>query len=274
MPRADGEVRAEVARAEALLERVEALPDARARATAVDCVEALVRLYGEALARVMRHAEGTPLAGALADDELVSHLLLVHGVHPVDVGTRVARALAEVRPYLRSHGGNVELVEIRDGVARVRLAGSCHGCPSSRATLRAAIEDAVRRAAPDLDGVEAEGVTDAPAGAASAWAPAGTLAELPLGAPHLRTVAGRRLLFLRVPEAAYAYGDRCPACGADLTAATLADGALGCPACGRHYDVRGAGRCLDARGPGLEPVPLLVGAGGAVRVALPAEGAA
>jgi Fe-S cluster biogenesis protein NfuA len=98
--------------------------------------------------------------GVDPSDELVSHLLLVHGLHPEDVETRVAQALEEVRPYLGSHGGDVELLGVADGIARVRLVGTCDGCPSSTATLRYAIEEAVAKAAPELDGVEAEGVAE------------------------------------------------------------------------------------------------------------------
>jgi Fe-S cluster biogenesis protein NfuA len=63
-----------------------------------------------------------------------------------------------VRPYLATHGGNVELVRVERGVAHVRLQGTCHGCPSSTATLTQAIEQAVFKAAPDLEQVTAEGV--------------------------------------------------------------------------------------------------------------------
>jgi Fe-S cluster biogenesis protein NfuA/nitrite reductase/ring-hydroxylating ferredoxin subunit len=271
----DAEVRAHVARTESLLARLESGADPAA-APALEAVEALVQLYGEALARVMTHATRTGLAGALVDDEVVSHLLLVHGLHPVDVHTRVARALDEVRPYLRSHGGGVDLLEVRDGVARLRLDGSCRGCPSSRATMRAAIEDAVRRAAPELEGVEADGVDAAPADgppAGLAWTVAGALADLAGDAPRVRRVNGEPVLFLRVDGAAYAYAPACPACGASLEAAALVGADLCCPACGGRYDVRQAGRPLDGAGARLEPIPLLVGDAGVVRVAVRARAA-
>jgi Fe-S cluster biogenesis protein NfuA len=134
-----------VGRAEAALDAIEDDP----RATAA--LQAVVELYGEALARLMAGAD--PL-----EDELVSHLLLLHDLHPVDVETRVARALEEVRPYLGSHGGGVELLGVADGVVRLRLDGTCNGCPSSRVTLSSAIEEAVLRAAPEVERVEAEGV--------------------------------------------------------------------------------------------------------------------
>jgi len=94
----------------------------------------------------------------------------------VDVETRVARALEEVRPYLQSHGGNVELLGIDGGVARLRLQGSCQGCPSSIMTLKLAIEEAIRKAAPDLEGIEAEGLAEPPP-RPPAFVPAATIAR-------------------------------------------------------------------------------------------------
>ena len=121
----------------------------------VELVQALVELYGEGLARIVAH-DPACVAG-VADDEVVSYLLLLHGLHPIAVEERVLGALAEVRPYLEQHGGDVELLGIDDGVARLRLQGTCNGCASSTATLKLAIEDAIQRAAPDIDAVEAEG---------------------------------------------------------------------------------------------------------------------
>ena len=52
-------------------------------------------------------------------------------------------ALDSVRPYMESHGGDVELLGIEDGVARMRLVGHCKGCPASEATLELAIKKAL-----------------------------------------------------------------------------------------------------------------------------------
>jgi Fe-S cluster biogenesis protein NfuA len=92
---------------------------------------------------------------------LVAHLLLLHGLHPVPVAQRVQGALDGVLPYLESHGGSVELLGIEGGVARLRLQGSCSGCPSSTMTLKLAIEEAIFKAAPDIDEVRAEGAVPA-----------------------------------------------------------------------------------------------------------------
>lgn len=165
----DREVRARVARVEALLDEIEALGDADAKSTATEALQALLELYGEGLARLMARAAqlgGDALIEAFAADELVSHLLLVHGLHPIPVEARVLRALQEVRPYLEAHGGSVELLGVEDGVARLRLQGSCRGCPSSAMTLQLAIEQAIQKTAPDLVGIEAEGAVESASGTA------------------------------------------------------------------------------------------------------------
>jgi Fe-S cluster biogenesis protein NfuA len=151
---------ADAATIERLLEEADTLPDPRARETATALAAALLELYGDGLERVVElvaeHDDDGTLAAALAADELVGHLLLLHGLHPEPLGSRVQRALDEVRPYLASHGGAVELLGVEDDVVRVRLQGTCNGCPSSAVTLRHAIEDAVRRLAPDVERLEAE----------------------------------------------------------------------------------------------------------------------
>lgn len=148
----DGEVQEQVSRIEELLRELDDDPRALA------AVGAVVELYGEGLRRVAQRVS----LDQLVEDELISHLLLLHDLHPADVHTRVVRALEEVRPYLGSHGGDVELLGVEDGVARLRLNGTCDGCPSSAITLKNSIETAILRAAPELERVEAEGLDDEP----------------------------------------------------------------------------------------------------------------
>ncbi len=147
-------------RIEALLEEVEGLADPAARETALELVQGLLDLYGEGLARVVGHVaecddDGT-LADALAGDELVAHLLLLHGLHPVPLEARVRGALDEVRPYLETHGGNVALLGVDEGVVRLQLQGSCSGCPASAVTLKLAVEESIHKAAPDVVEIVAE----------------------------------------------------------------------------------------------------------------------
>ena len=141
-------------------ERIQALIEAcaadtpAAQARAEQLVREVVDLYGAALVRVMAAVDDPALADRLAADDLIGSLLLVHGVHPQDLTERVTRALDGVRPYLGSHGGDVQLLGIADGVVRLSFSGSCKSCPSSAVTLELAVEDAVRTAAPEIDSVE------------------------------------------------------------------------------------------------------------------------
>jgi Fe-S cluster biogenesis protein NfuA/nitrite reductase/ring-hydroxylating ferredoxin subunit len=274
----------QVARVEGLLEELEGLPDLGARQTATAVVEALLDLYGEGLERVVdvvaEHDSDGTMAGALSRDELVSHLLLLHGLHPVPVEERVRGALEGVRPYLESHGGNVELLGVDEGVVRLRLEGSCSGCPSSAMTLKLAIEKAIHEAAPDVAEVMADGAAAEPerpqllqievARPSGEWAIAGGLPDLAPGMPLVKDVAGERLMFIRQEGTLYAYRPTCPACAGSLADGTLERFDLTCAGCGSRYDILRAGRCLDSPELHLDPVPLLVDDAGLVRVALAA----
>jgi Fe-S cluster biogenesis protein NfuA/nitrite reductase/ring-hydroxylating ferredoxin subunit len=272
-----------VARIEGLLERLDGLPDSAARETATDAVQALLDLYGEGLGRIVdvvaAHDDGT-MARELGDDDLVAHLLLLHGLHPTPVEDRIREALDGVLPYLESHGGSVELLAVEDGIARLRMQGSCSGCPSSAVTLKLAIEDAIFKAAPDIEEVCAEDAAQAepmlavvrsgpaPSVAAGAWATAGGMPQLARGGVLLKEVSGEMVLFLRPSERIYAYRPECPACTSSLGEAALRATELTCPGCANRYDVLRAGRCLDAPAEHLEPVPLLVDASGLIKIAL------
>ncbi len=154
-------------RIEELVQKVSTFSDSYMRETVEDLLQALLDMYGEGLARILElttHAKvpGFELIKKFTDDELIGALLLLHDLHPVDIKTRIVRALNEVRPYLQSHGGNVEFIKVEEGVAYLRLNGSCHSCPSSTITLKQTIEEAIYKAAPDLDGLEVESVAEQP----------------------------------------------------------------------------------------------------------------
>jgi Fe-S cluster biogenesis protein NfuA/nitrite reductase/ring-hydroxylating ferredoxin subunit len=237
----------DVARVEAAIGEIESQPQA------MEAVQAVVEMYGEGLARIMERVDGA----ALLDDELVEHLLLLHDLHPVPVEERVLGALEEVRPYMESHKGGVELVSIEDGVVRLRLQGSCSGCPSSTMTLKLAIEDAIHKAAPDVDEIVAEGVveeTPLPQVVQVGWADTGPLRDI--AGAEVKTVDGEDVLFARIGDSTYAYRPPCPACNEPLGANSLQGTELAC-ACGARFDAIRAGRCLDQPQLQLEPVPLL-----------------
>src|SRR5579875_395944 len=266
----------------------------RTAAAAEELVGLIVGLYGDGLSRIAETLRsggqaGTALLHKLADDPLVESLLLLHDLHPLDLDTRIQRALDRVRPYLGSHAGGVQYLGTAGGVARLRLEGSCHGCPSSTVTVRLAIEGAVRDAAPEVSEVAVEGLTEPPGpghppllqigprpggGRAPGEAAAGGgWVRLPeIGPPSSRPVAvsaeGLPVLVCAVRGTLYAYRDACAACGRSLAAGTLQREHLTCPGCGCRYDVRLAGRSVDDPAVHLDPLPLLADSQG-VRVAVP-----
>ncbi len=271
--------------------------EATARA-AEELVRLLLGLYGDGLSRILAALRAEGAAGAavldrLLEDPLVESLFLLHDLHPLDVDTRIQRALDRVRPYLGSHAGGVTYLGVTDeGVAQLRLEGSCDGCPSSTVTVQLAIKGAIEDAAPEVTDVVVEGVTAPPgpetllqigrrppgadgqdgmpaAGAGDArWV---TIPDIgpPSSRPVIAAVAGTRVLLCSVRGTLYAYRDACAICGISLAEGTLTLGELACPGCGARYDVRSAGRGVDDEGVHLDPLPLLADSQG-VRVAVTA----
>ncbi|AUS32003.1 hypothetical protein C1M55_13425 [Rhodococcus qingshengii] len=270
-------------------ERIETLLQANAGAGPVarDRAEQLVRevvqLYGAALERTVALADPATM-DAMVRDDLVSSLLLVHGLHPHDVETRVRTALDSVRPYLGSHGGDVELIEVADGVVRLRLLGSCNSCPSSSVTLETAVQDAVQAAAPETTGIDVEtpdshelksGVISVESlfshvhaeGGGTHWVEVPEFAEVEVGEVAGFRVSGTDLLVCRSGDDLYAYRDHCPVCEHSMAGAVLErmmgrparDAAvLTCPTCSAHFSVYGAGARVGTGSEQLAPVPVLI----------------
>ncbi len=282
-------------RVQELSTQVDALSDAHARTVAQELVATVIAMYGDGLHRIMDTIAGSREAGAtildqLSQDGAVASLLLIHDLYPVSLEDRVIEALDTVRPYMESHGGNVELTGVSDGVARLELKGSCNGCAASRATLELAIKQALDEHAPDLAGLEVHGVTDEPPAPAAGGvalpmvqmnappAPASapqtparwvSLAEASRPAPgavRALETEGVRLVLANVGGALLAYENRCASCGEELGQAALDDGMLRCPACEVEFDLPAAGRAAGGEPLQLTPVPLLETGG--LRVAL------
>ena len=153
-------------RIEELIHQLEKIADPAAQAAARELVQLLMEIHGAGLARILEIAAASGTVGnemieRLGSDEVVKHILLLYGLHPSSLDTRVAEALETVRPYLRSRDANVELVSLNDGNLRLRLAGKAHGCTAE--TLKSAIEEAVYNCAPDVVSLSLE--TEADAGA-------------------------------------------------------------------------------------------------------------
>jgi Fe-S cluster biogenesis protein NfuA len=258
-----------VERFQELAARLESIDDAEARGAAEDMIGAMLELYGDGLERIFAALEGAPeLRDALAEDGVVASLLLIHGLYPVPLVERVEHALASVRPYMDSHGGGVELIRVAGGVAYLRLQGSCDGCPASASTMELAIREALDEAAPDLEGIEVEGLVESrpvkkllplvgqTVSAHATWMELRDAAGLGIGSMTGSQVGGVPLLVANVGGTLLAYRNACAGCGAPLHRAELEGGLLTCAGCQRQFELPLAGRALgeDLQ---LVPVPLL-----------------
>jgi len=162
----DSQFQRQLGRMEELIHALDETADSPICRKARELVQIVLKMHADALEHVLDSIHDNALTGQqlidrLAEDPLISNLLVLHGLHPLDLETRVRHALESVKPRLGLHGGDVDLIGVTpDGVVKLRLEGNCHGCPSSRITLKSSIEEAIYAAAPDITALEVEGAID------------------------------------------------------------------------------------------------------------------
>lgn len=262
-------------RIEEIIAQIDAMPAPAARALMQECMESVLSFYGDGIERMLQVVKRSGIDGQKAFDDLlhdnvVRGLLLIHGLHPHDLATRLREALDKVRPYMESHGGNVELLSLENDFARLRLQGSCKTCPSSAVTLELAVRSAIEEACPDLAGFEVEGAIAAEAARRSyplaEWIEIENARQLPDGAFLTCQAEGLSLFVCRVNGSLYAYRDRCPSCNVPLHLGTMESGLVACPE-GHRFSVPEAGRSPDQPALHLDPFPL-IDENGSIKVAL------
>lgn len=145
-----------------MVELLEATTDPNVRAIAKELLESLMTLHGAAIERILEIAfeageSGETIIRKCGHDELVSSLLLLYGLHPEDLQTRVIRALDKSRTYLDSHSAGAELGSVgEDGAVTLRLEVKSSGCGSSAASVKSFLEAAIQNAAPDATSIVVE----------------------------------------------------------------------------------------------------------------------
>jgi Fe-S cluster biogenesis protein NfuA len=178
---APGDLTSHARKLQDLVVEMEGVADPRTRRLVEDILQTSLQISAVGLRRILEIVSDAPAAdtdtyGKLVSDRTVRGLLLIHDLHPDSLDVRMAQALAKVLPFIRSHKGNVELVSLHDGVAKLRLEGTCKTCSSSTLTLEIAVRAAIDEFCPDLLGFEVEGVEEekvpAPYSTCAAPAPA------------------------------------------------------------------------------------------------------
>jgi Fe-S cluster biogenesis protein NfuA len=163
--RDDKTFQAKIQRIGELVGALENISDDESRASAKTLVQLLLDLHSVGLERVMEIVAGNgdagqPIIDHLGHDPLVSSLLVLYGLHPLDVESRVIQAVEKIQPRVRKGGGELELVGFEGGVVRVRVQITGHACGSTAKTLKSMVEEALYEAAPDMNTFVIEGLDD------------------------------------------------------------------------------------------------------------------
>ncbi len=265
------------------LERMEGIEDERTREEVFALLDGIDVLHRQALGRLLEQIArlgGHALVERVAQDPIVHTLLKMYDLPEADERTQVEHALESVYPYFKSHGGKLEVLGVEEGRVRVRLSGSCEGCPGTATTLARVVEEALREGFPGFKELVAEEPAPPPAPEKPIqlgrkplrrprWVSVGYLEDLEPGEMRALRPEGTSLLLARVGGEVYAYRNGCPP-GSALTLhlGRLEGSTLVCPWHGCRYDVR-TGKREDDEGK-LAVLPVAV-QDGEMKVALGVE---
>jgi Fe-S cluster biogenesis protein NfuA/nitrite reductase/ring-hydroxylating ferredoxin subunit len=238
------------------------------------------------------------LAGS-PEHPIAAAVLAMYELVPLDEHTQVEEALDEVRPYIESHGGALELLGVEGGVVHVRMSGSCHGCAASAMTLRRGVETKLRERIPWFEEIVAHEPDEDDDGDAVAlpmvqvnparspppanggellqiaqlkrpvFVDVGRLADLAPGEMTVATVDDAPILVINLDGEPYAFHNVCPVDGrSPLDGGRLTGSVLVCPWHNCAYDARSGRRADDEAGQQpLSVVPIAVSSEGVLRVA-------
>ncbi len=282
-----------------LVAELEEYPDTEVREKALDVVQIILKLHGEALRRVLATFESLPMKSEvyarMLKDEVIRAILTIHDLLPEELATRVAKAIEELRPFLISQGCDVKLLGVDDGLARLRLMRNGKGAPPL-AALKLEIEKVLDVAAPDLLGIEIEGMAEQVEATAKAAARLGAiiapprdgtpmpprLVQIKRPRPDTTNVNGTwvsavralgfeegqfkvisyaeiNMLVCKIDGDFYAYRNACAADVEGTLDDALFDGPMLTCAChGYTYNLGRSGRCVEKPELRLQALPLKV----------------
>ncbi len=182
-----------------LVEELEQYSDTEAREKALDLVQIILKLHGEALRRILATFESLPMKSdiyaRMLGDDVIRAILTVHDLLPEELERRVAKAIEELRPFLISQGCDVKLLGVDDGRARLRLIRSGKGAPPV-AALKLEIEKVLDVAAPDLLAIDIEGMAEQ----IEATAKAATMLGAIITPPRSETPPPAQLVQIKRPQ--------------------------------------------------------------------------
>ncbi len=259
-------------RVDKALKNIESLEDENAKMHALGLKTAIEDFHKYALTKMVQKlksdANGKEILFEMVDEPSVYALLQLHGIIKQNLDGRITQVLDSVRPYMQSHGGDVEFVRYENSTAYVKLHGSCNGCSQSAVTLRDGVEEALKHNIPEIQNVEV--VADEPSPAliqieslksskTKGWIETLTVEEVPSGTKKCFKNEKDNILIINIDNRLSAFRNECPHQGLPLDGGMLEadERMLTCPWHGFKFDAN-SGECLTAPAAQLESFPLRV----------------
>jgi nitrite reductase/ring-hydroxylating ferredoxin subunit/Fe-S cluster biogenesis protein NfuA len=249
--------------------------DESQRCVAVGLKRAIEALHKAALTNLIKSLKDESMSAlrhAVADEVVYAVLLYHELVKPPKppLAQRIETALEEVRPGLKSHKGDVELVAIKSpDTVEVRLIGTCSSCPTSTLTLSQGVEQAIKNHCPEITKVVAVNnsltVKNANSGLispfsskiTSTWIKVATIDEVPEFSVIAVQLAGTSLILHRQGVTVKCYRNACTHLGSPLEKGKVENGIITCPAHGFQYKLE-TGKCLTVPDVSLQSYPVKV----------------
>lgn len=253
--------------------QLEQLPHPEIQAQVFTVLQLIDQLHRGSVSRLSEFLKEKGLWEDVLEDEVINLLLTLYDQIPLDEATQVDDALQSVRPYIASHGGELEVVKVENGTVHVMLKGSCQSCSASDATLTHGVETALRE---DFAGFKAMVVHESNEPARDDWIeltvlPVNTqqpqgpvfkdvarLSDLAQDHVNIIRLEHKNILLLRLGYDVFAYDVDCPGCNLSLDGAKLSGNVLVCPWTNCAFDIRNGRRVDGEEGAGLKVYPVTV----------------
>lgn len=252
--------------------QLEHLPHPEVQQQVFTVLQLIDRLHRGSVNRLSAFLKEKNLWDDALDDEAINLLFTLYDQIPLDEATQVDDALQSVRPYIESHGGELEVVKVEEGVVHVMLKGSCQSCSASSATLTHGVETALREGFAGFkdmivhesnepardDWIELNVLPPGASQRGPVFKEVARLSTLSEGRANSIVLEQKNILLVRQKFDVFAYDAQCPGCGLPLEGAKVSGNVLVCTWTNCAFDTRNGRRVDGEESGGLKVYPVTV----------------